>query len=97
MRRPLILAFALASLVACGDKDDDTGAASGATCEGMCTDEGFDAGSLSEYDHEANCTCSGGSGVVSAEACTDLCTGMGWSAGETYSSTGGDLDSCSCY
>jgi hypothetical protein len=97
MVRRLALAFALTTLVACGDKDDSGESATGATCESMCADEGFDAGSLTEYDHEANCTCSGGSGVVSDAACTDLCTGLGWSAGETYSTTGGDMDSCSCY
>jgi hypothetical protein len=93
--RPLLI-LALTTLLACGDKDDDTGAAgSTATCEDMCLDEGFTAGTLAEYDHEANCTCEG-SGTVSAAACTDMCTGAGWSAGDTYSSDGGDVDSCSC-
>ena len=90
-----LLVFALATLIACGDKDDDTAASGTATCEDMCLDEGFTAGTLDEYDHEANCTCEG-SGTVSAAACSDMCTGMGWSAGDTYSSDGGDIDSCSC-
>jgi hypothetical protein len=109
--RALLFATLAITLSACGDKDDDSGAADsgvedsesdgpGGTevayeCTTMCQAEGFTDGTAVEYDHEVNCTCDGAS-TVSDAACADMCTDIGWSASETYSSTGGDIDSCQC-
>lgn len=78
---------------ACGDKDDDSGTAGdpAAECTTMCTSVGFDAGTADVYDHEVNCTCSGGSGEVTDASCTDLCDGLGWSSAEAYST-----EACQC-
>ncbi len=92
---PLLLLFA------CGDKDD-TGAATSATttavsadpstaCVSTCSDLGFSDGSAEVYDHEVNCTCSGGSGAMTDTACSDLCTDLGWSSSEAYST-----EACQC-
>ena len=98
----ILLSFALplALLLACGDKDDDSGATgtvdAATACTDLCTGSGFSSGTVAEYDHEANCSCDG-SGAVTDADCTDMCADIGWGAGETYSSTGGDINSCSCY
>lgn len=99
--RALLFASLSATLVACGDKDDDSGGDGlGGTevayeCTSMCQAEGFSDGAGDEYDHEVNCTCDG-AGTVSDSACADMCTEIGWSSSVTYSSTGGDIDSCQC-
>lgn len=101
LRSMLTLTFALAFTTGCGDKDDDSGGdGPGGTeaayeCSTMCTDEGFSSGAADEYDHEVNCTCAG-TGDVSDAACASMCTELGWSSSQTYSTTGGNLDSCQC-
>jgi hypothetical protein len=95
---PATLALLLSA--GCGDKDDSGSDGPGGTevayeCDAMCTDEGFSGGAGAEYDHEVNCTCEG-SGEVSDAACAAMCTEIGWASSQTYSTTGGAMDSCQC-
>ncbi|MFT4621809.1 MAG: hypothetical protein ACI8PZ_000461 [Myxococcota bacterium] len=84
-------------LAACAGKDSSDSAEDAssddpaAACTTMCTDAGFDAGAADVYDHEVNCTCSGGGGAVDDAGCGDLCTGLGWSSAEAYAA-----DACQC-
>ena len=86
---------ALLSLAACGDKDDDTGAAGAADaageCTALCTDAGYSGGTADEYEHELNCFCEGSGTNILAEDCTAMCEDLGWSQGEAF-----DANACQC-
>lgn len=91
-------------LLACDSSSTDSvaetaeSADAAGSCSALCTSSGFDAGAAEEYEHEVNCTCSGGdgTGVVDGAACTTACTDLGWTTGTTYASAGGAVDSCQC-
>lgn len=85
----------LAAPVACGG-DDDAKKDPAATCTGMCTGAGFTAGRADVQPNELNCFCTGGSGTVSAAACTTLCSDLEAGAGAPFSGSGGPLDACQC-
>lgn len=98
----ILLAFIL--LGACDSSPSDSAgetaeaADAAGSCSALCTASGFGAGTAEEYEHEVNCTCSGGdgTGAVEAAACTTTCTDLGWTTGTTYASTGGAVDACQC-
>lgn len=85
-----IVLGALALTVACGD-DEETGDVKG-SCDSMCKSAGFTASRLDEQPHELNCFCTGGTGTVTAEACTNMCK----SAGKPGEPFGKGPDACQC-
>lgn len=97
MSRILPAVLLTLGLFACGDKDDDTGSATGA-CPTLCTDAGFDGGEEVDYgDNLIECTCEGSGGEVTAEACADYCDPYGVSAENALlSSENGPNDKCVC-
>ena len=97
MHRALAAMLLSLTLIACGDKDDDSAGATGA-CASLCTDAGFDGGEEVDYgDNLIECTCSGSGGEVTASACADDCDPYGVSAENALlSSENGPNDKCVC-
>ena len=79
------------SLAACGGSAD-----SETSCKDLCTGAGYTNSSVDVQPHEVNCFCSGGSGTVSADACTKMCTDLGKSSAQTFKSGGTAVNSCQC-
>lgn len=100
MIRTLAPALLALTLLACGDKADDTAGDAGATgtCGALCTGAGFDGGE--EVDYGSNlieCTCSGDGDGVDATACATYCEPFGVSAENALlSGEDGFYDKCVC-
>lgn len=91
--RTLVASLFLSSIVvvaACGDDDDPNTA-----CESMCKDSGFSSSRLDQHSHETNCFCLGGSGTVTASACTDMCKSVD-KPGSVFRSGGTTDNACQC-
>ena len=92
-----LLVTLFVSLVACSS-DDEAGTKDPATsCNDLCTSAGFGDGRADVQPNEINCFCTGGSGTISATACTDMCSSIGKSKSEPFGSGAGQTaNACQC-
>lgn len=98
LKSSIAVAAAVFTIVACSSDDASTNKDAAGACKDLCSAAGFGSSNAQEFPQEINCTCSGGTGTVAAQACTDMCTGIGRSKGQPYKNNGGGTppDSCQC-
>lgn len=87
-----IIALALGvAFTACGGGKDAT-----SSCKDLCTTAGFTSSRVDTQPKEVNCFCSGGTGTVTAAACTSMCTGVGKAKSQVFGQSAGASDACQC-
>ncbi|MCW5832957.1 MAG: hypothetical protein KIS78_11155 [Labilithrix sp.] len=89
----VVAVLLVATTTGCGDDDDDGDV--NAACDAMCKGAGFTSSRLEEHGHETNCFCTGGSGTVSADACTNMCKSTG-KPGSPFGSGPAGANACQC-
>jgi hypothetical protein len=90
------LMFVAVALVACSSDDKSESNDPTVACKDLCTASGFSSSRLDNQPNELNCFCSGGTGTVTAAACTNTCTSAGKKTAQPFKSSGGAFDSCQC-
>jgi hypothetical protein len=86
----------LVSIPACSDDDESGGKDPSSTCAEMCTGAEFGSSRVDAHPHEINCFCTGGTGTVSATACTNMCSALGKTKSEPFGNGPQGPDACQC-